>query len=208
MPFARHERFGWLTVCPSNIGASIHAVVALKLSNTRRLAEICDKYDLRCDGDEADTVTISNRSAFACTEYECIKRVWDGVAKIISEQLLPLDEETADKAPVDEEAVATVAETELVVNTQAENEVVDVDEASKIDDASFVISRDEAEEQAEATADDVQEKEESDEPTEVDPTPPEAPDPEEEHPIEPEAAAEPSCSPNAIDDTAEEAIEA
>lgn len=139
--FARHERFGFLTVCPGNIGASLHASVGLKLSNERRLAEICEKYSIshsRCE--DTGVVTIFNRSAFGCTEYECIKRVWDGVAEMISEQLIPLSH-------VDDDAPS-----ETVNNEEAEGSEAKAtdDGAHKIDDASFVINRDDN-----AAADDV-----------------------------------------------------
>lgn len=157
LTFARHDRFGWLTVCPSHIGASLRISAALKLNNARRLPEICEKYGLCASRDDSEVVTISNRSAFGHTEYECIRRVWDGVAEIISEQLIPL--EMGDDASADEAGdVAEVVDGDDVLQrpehggpgdeegtAAGENEVVagdQTDDDRQINDASFVISRD------------------------------------------------------------------
>lgn len=137
-------------MCPSNLGASLQATVALKLNNTRRLLEICDKYGLSHAQENDDVVTISNRSAFGSTEYECIKRVWDGVAEIISEQLVSLQHDQPANEAKNENDDEEKQLSELVETGDVDDGAVDAssgkhtpaEEADKIDDASFVISRD------------------------------------------------------------------
>lgn len=53
LEFVRHEKFGYLTFCPTNIGTSLRASVHVKLPKTAdsgRLKELCDNLELQPRG--------------------------------------------------------------------------------------------------------------------------------------------------------------
>ena len=53
VPFKRHERLGWLTFCPTNLGSTVRASVHIKLPKTsarKDFKEICDGLNLQIRG--------------------------------------------------------------------------------------------------------------------------------------------------------------
>lgn len=120
--------------------------MALKLSAIDRLDEICAKFSLTAERDDQRSVVIlSNRSTFGCTEYECIKRVHDGVAELVSEQSIKTKSPTKENAMDDNGNIAANndhdQQDEYVENPPPEDSTADANKV--IDDTSFVIERSE-----------------------------------------------------------------
>lgn len=91
LEFARHDKFGWLTMCPSNIGTALHCIVRMKLNKpTDYLNEIFEQFQvvvtLVTDGECAENecvVDICNKPTFGLSEFDCVKTVYYGVKEII-----------------------------------------------------------------------------------------------------------------------------
>ncbi|KAE9547804.1 hypothetical protein FO519_008985 [Halicephalobus sp. NKZ332] len=93
VPFARDERLGWLTFCPTNLGTTVRASVHIKLpkiSAKPDFKSICDGLKLQIrgiHGEHSDTSSgvydISNRARLGLTEYEAVKQMYDGVKHLI-----------------------------------------------------------------------------------------------------------------------------
>jgi len=92
-PFARDDRLGWLTFCPTNLGTTVRASVHVKLPKTSAredFKKICDEMKLQIRGihgehseTEGGVYDISNKERLGVTEFEAVKRMYDGVAKLI-----------------------------------------------------------------------------------------------------------------------------
>lgn len=145
---------GYLTVCPSKLGAALSIKIAVRLNNDERLNEICEKYGLSF----TTPGIISNSSSFGCTEYECIKRIYDGIAELVSEQsktsaspnqLESKEDDLVVNEKADTESIhaadnnntTEIPENEPVVDIEAENGATAEEVTEKIDDTSFVIER-------------------------------------------------------------------
>lgn len=93
VPFARDERLGWLTFCPTNLGTTVRASVHIKLpkiSAKPDFKKICDDLKLQIrgiHGEHSDTSSgvfdISNRARLGLTEFEAVKQMYDGVKHLI-----------------------------------------------------------------------------------------------------------------------------
>ncbi|CAJ0935337.1 unnamed protein product, partial [Mesorhabditis belari] len=92
-PFSRHERLGWLTFCPSNLGTTVRASVHIrlpKISARPEFKSICDGLKLQIRGihgehseSEGGVYDISNKARLGLTEYEAVKQMYDGVKHLI-----------------------------------------------------------------------------------------------------------------------------
>jgi protein-arginine kinase len=92
-PFSRHDRLGWLTFCPTNLGTTVRASVHVKLPKVSAKPEfkkICDEMKLQIRGihgehseSAAGVYDISNKERLGLTEFEAVKRMYDGVKKLI-----------------------------------------------------------------------------------------------------------------------------
>jgi len=92
-PFSRDEHLGWLTFCPTNLGTTVRASVHIKLPKTSARPDfkaICDEMRLQIRGihgehseSDAGVYDISNKERLGLTEFEAVKRMYDGVAKLI-----------------------------------------------------------------------------------------------------------------------------
>ncbi|CAJ0583855.1 unnamed protein product, partial [Mesorhabditis spiculigera] len=92
-PFSRHERLGWLTFCPSNLGTTVRASVHIRLPKTSARPDfksICDGLKLQIRGihgehsdSEGGVYDISNKARLGLTEYEAVKQMYDGVKHLI-----------------------------------------------------------------------------------------------------------------------------
>jgi creatine kinase len=86
MEFERHDNFGYLTFCPTNIGTSVRASVHVKLPKTAesgKLNEICASLDLQprgVHGEHTKSVggvyDISNKIRIGRTEWDLINAMW------------------------------------------------------------------------------------------------------------------------------------
>ncbi|CAI4228646.1 unnamed protein product [Auanema sp. JU1783] len=92
-PFSRHERLGWLTFCPTNLGTTVRASVHIrlpKISAKPDFKTICDGLKLQIRGihgehseSEGGVYDISNKARLGLTEYEAVKQMYDGVKHLI-----------------------------------------------------------------------------------------------------------------------------
>lgn len=94
--YAKHEHFGFLTLCPSNLGNTIRASVMIKVPKLAaaqgKLQEIATQFNLEIRGNHghdlsnSDTFEVSNKRKLGLTEYDSIKELYDGVKQIIDEE--------------------------------------------------------------------------------------------------------------------------
>ncbi|OAD59247.1 Arginine kinase [Eufriesea mexicana] len=94
LPFSHHDRLGFLTFCPSNLGTTVRASVHIKLpklaANRAKLEEIAGKFNLQVRGTrgehteaEGGIYDISNKRRLGLTEYQAVKEMHDGIAELI-----------------------------------------------------------------------------------------------------------------------------
>ncbi|PAV78954.1 hypothetical protein WR25_10298 [Diploscapter pachys] len=93
VPFSRDDRLGWLTFCPSNLGTTVRASVHIrlpKISAKPDFKKICDDLKLQIRGihgehsdSEGGVYDISNKARLGCTEFECVKQMYDGIKHLI-----------------------------------------------------------------------------------------------------------------------------
>ncbi|KAJ8919942.1 hypothetical protein NQ315_006471 [Exocentrus adspersus] len=95
--FMRHERLGYLTFCPTNLGTAIRASVHIKIpklaSNMNKLNEIAEKYHLQIRGTSGEhteaqggVYDISNKRRLGLTEYEVIQEMYHGIVELIKHE--------------------------------------------------------------------------------------------------------------------------
>lgn len=114
LPFARHERLGYLTFCPTNLGTTIRASVHIRLPKlvaSDRLQELADQYRLQVrgtSGEHTESVggvyDISNKRRLGLTEFEAVKELYDGITAIIKAET-ELEDEA--ETPTTEETPAS-----------------------------------------------------------------------------------------------------
>lgn len=94
VPFSHHDRLGFLTFCPTNLGTTIRASVHIKVpklaKDMAKLESIADKYNLQVRGTrgehseaEGGIYDISNKRRMGLTEYQAVKEMYDGIAELI-----------------------------------------------------------------------------------------------------------------------------
>ncbi|KAI6244152.1 Arginine kinase [Aphelenchoides fujianensis] len=93
VPFARDERLGWLTFCPTNLGSTVRASVHIKLPKVSArpdFKELCDKLGLQprgVHGEHSESAggvyDISNKARLGKSEVDCVKDMYEGVRKLI-----------------------------------------------------------------------------------------------------------------------------
>lgn len=94
IPFSHHERFGFLTFCPTNLGTTIRASVHIKVpklaKDYAKLEEIAGKYNLQVRGTSGEHTEsiggiydISNKRRLGLTEFQAVKEMSDGIAELI-----------------------------------------------------------------------------------------------------------------------------
>ncbi|XP_058806285.1 arginine kinase-like [Phymastichus coffea] len=95
--FARHERLGYLTFCPTNLGTTIRASVHIKLPNLsadlRQFKCIASTYNLQVRGtqgehsDSTDGVyDLSNKRRLGLTEWEVLEEMSHGIMELIKRE--------------------------------------------------------------------------------------------------------------------------
>ena len=98
LEFVKHERFGYLTFCPTNIGTGLRASVHVKLpklkASSDRLAQLCETLNLQArsihgehgaDSDEG-IFDISNKIRIGKTEFDLVNAMYDGIKKLLNEE--------------------------------------------------------------------------------------------------------------------------
>lgn len=94
VPFSHHDRLGFLTFCPTNLGTTIRASVHIKLpklaANRDKLEEVAGKYNLQVRGTrgehtaaEGGVYDISNKRRMGLTEYQAIMEMQNGIIELI-----------------------------------------------------------------------------------------------------------------------------
>merc|ERR1712116_121337 len=95
IPFSHHDRFGFLTFCPTNLGTTIRASVHIQLpklaADRAKLEETAGKYNLQVRGTrgehteaEGGIYDISNKRRMGLTEYDAVKEMYDGLKELIA----------------------------------------------------------------------------------------------------------------------------
>jgi arginine kinase len=97
LEFVRHDKFGYLTFCPTNIGTGLRASVHVKVpkvADNGRLNQICADADLQprgIHGEHTESVggvyDISNKIRIGRTEWDLINTMWNGVKSLLDEEL-------------------------------------------------------------------------------------------------------------------------
>lgn len=94
IPFSHHDRFGFLTFCPTNLGTTIRASVHIKVpklaKDLSKLEEIAGKYNLQVRGTTGEhteavggVYDISNKRRLGLTEYQAVREMQDGISELI-----------------------------------------------------------------------------------------------------------------------------
>lgn len=94
IPFSHHDRLGFLTFCPTNLGTTIRASVHIKVpklaKDYAKLESIAGKYNLQVRGTSGEhtesiggVYDISNRRRLGLTEYQAVKEMYDGITELI-----------------------------------------------------------------------------------------------------------------------------
>ncbi|XP_046345804.2 taurocyamine kinase-like [Haliotis rufescens] len=93
LTFARDERLGYLTFCPSNLGTTLRASVHIKipkLAAKKDFKNICEKYKLQARGihgehteSEGGVYDISNKRRLGLSEIQAVQEMVTGVQEII-----------------------------------------------------------------------------------------------------------------------------
>jgi arginine kinase len=93
LEFAHHDRFGYITFCPSNLGTTMRASVHVRVPHVSQRAdykEVCEKYNMQSRGTDGEHTAavggvydLSNKRRLGITELQAAKEMADGVAEII-----------------------------------------------------------------------------------------------------------------------------
>ncbi|CAJ0594489.1 unnamed protein product [Cylicocyclus nassatus] len=95
--FARDERLGWLTFCPTNLGSTVRASVHIKLpkltANMSNFVVMCNRLNLQLrgvHGEHSEPISgvydISNKGRLGISEYQAVKQMYDGVKELIRKE--------------------------------------------------------------------------------------------------------------------------
>jgi arginine kinase len=97
MSFVRHDKFGYLTFCPTNIGTGLRASVHVKVpkcADSGKLNSICASMDLQprgIHGEHTESVggvyDISNKIRIGRTEWDLINTMWNGVNELLKVEM-------------------------------------------------------------------------------------------------------------------------
>lgn len=94
IPFSHHDRLGFLTFCPTNLGTTIRASVHIQLpklaKDPKKLEEEASKFNLQVRGTrgehteaEGGIYDISNKRRMGLTEYDAVMEMQAGIKKLI-----------------------------------------------------------------------------------------------------------------------------
>jgi len=92
--FSHHDRLGFLTFCPTNLGTTVRASVHIKVpklaKDYSKLEAVAAKYSLQVRGTAGEhtesvggVYDISNKRRMGLTEYQAVKEMQDGILEII-----------------------------------------------------------------------------------------------------------------------------
>ncbi|CAL4073052.1 unnamed protein product, partial [Meganyctiphanes norvegica] len=110
IPFSHHNRLGFLTFCPTNLGTTVRASVHIKLpklaANREKLEEVATKFNLQVRGTrgehteaEGGIYDISNKRRMGLTEFKAVMEMQQGILELIKiEKEMSGDQEIYDTA--------------------------------------------------------------------------------------------------------------
>merc|ERR1711970_940220 len=92
--FSHHDRLGFLTFCPTNLGTTVRASVHIKVpklaKDYSKLESVAAKYSLQVRGTAGEhtesvggVYDISNKRRMGLTEFQAVKEMQDGILEII-----------------------------------------------------------------------------------------------------------------------------
>lgn len=95
--FARSERLGYISSCPTNLGTAMRASVHIKLpllgQSMAEFRRICKRYHLQIRGVNGEhsqskdgIYDVSNRRRLGVTEVQCVQDLCDGVNALIARE--------------------------------------------------------------------------------------------------------------------------
>ena len=101
LPYAYHERYGFLTSCPTNVGTALRASVMVhlpgleKTGNINKILEVINNFGMNIRGiygegskEEANMYQISNKQTLGISENEIVKNLKLITEKIIEQERL------------------------------------------------------------------------------------------------------------------------
>ena len=96
LKFVYHEKFGYLTFCPTNIGTGLRASVHVKLpklAETGKLKPLCESLNLQPRGVHGEhsaslggIYDISNKVRIGKTEFELVSSMCNGIKILLDEE--------------------------------------------------------------------------------------------------------------------------
>lgn len=96
LKFVQHDKFGYLTFCPTNIGTGLRASVHVKLPKLAaagKLKPLCESLNLQPRGvhgenseSEGGIYDISNKVRIGKTEFELVNSMCTGIKKLLDEE--------------------------------------------------------------------------------------------------------------------------
>ncbi|CAL1543221.1 unnamed protein product [Lymnaea stagnalis] len=96
LKFARDDRLGFLTFCPTNLGTTLRASVHIKiphLAASDKFKPLCDKLNLQARGihgehteSEGGVFDISNKRRLGLSEVQAVQEMYNGIREIIKQE--------------------------------------------------------------------------------------------------------------------------
>ena len=142
--FAKSDKYGYVTSCPSNLGTGMRASVHIKLPNLTsdgtdaKAKEVCNPLGLSVRGTGGEhtpigadgTVDISPRARLFIKERDIIQALFDGISKLMvkEKEAAPAEAAPAEAAPA-EAAPAEAAPAEAAPAEAAPAEAAPAEEA-------------------------------------------------------------------------------
>merc|ERR1719187_2360054 len=85
IPFSHHDRLGFLTFCPTNLGTTIRASVHIALPKLAANRDNLQVRGTRGEHTEAEggIYDISNKRRMGLTEFQAVKEMQDGIIELI-----------------------------------------------------------------------------------------------------------------------------
>lgn len=83
-----HDRLGWLTQCPTNLGTCFDCTITIRLlklkNDEEKLSEILSRYNIQMVSVQEDNYSLSTMQKMAITEVETAKSLYDCTVEIIN----------------------------------------------------------------------------------------------------------------------------
>ena len=91
LEFQQHQRLGYLTFSPMNIGTALRVDIHIKLFNIDKLDQLTSwskKYDLDIEStNEKNIYRVTNLIRLGRTEFHLIRGMWNNIQQILAQDL-------------------------------------------------------------------------------------------------------------------------